>query len=173
MVAGHFTSATRDDFAVAGFGRDASGNPEYQVDVVSMRDDGTFQAGSVTSLGTFTPAALVAGNFSGNPDGLDDLAVAVWAYDSAFSGVQVLLKHQGAGTFTPGQTIDLGYLSPTAMVEGPIFAAGQADLAVFGSDSGNNMVIDTEENMGSKKFSTGTSITLGSDYLCVLAPGRL
>ena len=116
IVAGDFTGNGRLDLAVTG--SDSLSSTVGEVAVLLGNGNGTFQPPEATyPVGSY-PAAIVAGDFTGN--GKLDLAV------SDEDGIQMLLGN-GDGTFQPARTVAAG--SESALVEGDFTGDGKLDLA--------------------------------------------
>ena len=140
LVSADFTGNGRDDLALAG--DDFLG--DELLEVLLSNGDGTFGTPMPVALPTGpneapigvgllgTPYYLVAGDWGG--DGRADLAVTSVDPTSGQQSVLVL-PGNGDGTFGAAATLDLGSVTPTALLSGDFNGDGKTDLALVTSTS--------------------------------------
>src|SRR5262249_43041271 len=129
MIGGDFNGDGHRDLVVAGVAS-APGSSQGMAAILLGNGDGTFRALAPRALGPFSPTALVASDFDG--DNHADLAIAGLGANGA-GQVRVLLG-DGAGSFGTPTTVDLGPLTPSALLGGDFNGDGQGDLALVGED---------------------------------------
>jgi hypothetical protein len=127
MIGGDFNGDGHEDLVVAGYAS-AHGSSQGVVEVLLGNGDGTFRALEPLTLRSFSPTALVTGDF--NRDNRPDLAIAGLGANGA--GEVEVLTGNGDGTFGAPTTIPLGNLTPSALLEGDFNGDGKPDLALVG-----------------------------------------
>jgi VCBS repeat-containing protein len=133
VAVGNFNSGQDPDLAVA--------NGDGTVSVLLGGAEGSFSAAGSFPAGS-VPASVAVGNFDQDPEGNLDLAVA-----DKSSGVIVVLRGNGSGSFTVATTIASGFHIP-AFLRGPTSVAvgnfnndPDPDLAVANELSGEISVL--------------------------------
>jgi hypothetical protein len=160
IVTGDFTGDGRTDLAVEQTNF-ISGPGE--VVLLLSNGDGTFRAGTPTSLGNFSPTSLVAGDFTGA--GRTDVAVAGFDPSTHQGSVEVLLGN-GDGTFqTPLPTIETGVYGIPGLVTGDFTGDGRTDLAVVADEA------EVLLSQGDGTFQITTPIFVGTVHPSALVTG--
>lgn len=147
-------------------GYSASTGP-YSLTIFLGNGDGTFTAGSTTSLPALASESglsMVAGDFNG--DGKVDLALLSAGTYSAVSEVTILLSH-GDGTFAAAQTSTAFTQEsygggPEAVVAVDLNGDGKLDLAMVGQAANDGVGVLLGNGDGT--FRAGTTFASGNDY---------
>ncbi len=182
MAVGAFGRNGSQELAVASWTEDDSTwYFGYSITFLTPQPDGTFAVGSYIPL-DYQPAALVAGDFSGNGSGLPrDLAVAGNDYsDNSYQGIVgaaevTVLRHQADGSFTPVTVPVEGgdnQWTPEALAAGNFANDGHTDLAVAlaNYNTGAPEVVFLN-GQGSGQFTQGKVVPLAlpQDWFTTLA----
>jgi hypothetical protein len=165
LCTGDFTGDGRTGLALEGndspSGPDGPNGPP-EIELLLDRDP-TFQFTLPTPLvgsHSFSPSALATGDFTG--DGRTDLAVAGFDSASGQNELELLLGSRYGALQTP-VPINLGTVSPSAVVAGGFTSDGRTDLAVAGFDSASGQnELELLLGNGDGTFQAATPVDLGT-----------
>jgi large repetitive protein len=154
IATGDFNGDGHADVAIEA----VSSSGEVVVQVLMGNGDGTFASPVRIDPGGLRADALAAADFDGN--GQDDLAVAGTQPDG-HGTVEVFLSRGEAG-FAGGRSIDLGSVTPAAMVAGDFHADGHVDVAVTGRTPDGSGVLVAVQGDGRGNFRAGVPSPVGT-----------
>ncbi|HKI18400.1 MAG TPA: hypothetical protein VKA15_10990, partial [Isosphaeraceae bacterium] len=161
VAAGRFTTQGQalDGLAIVGVSQSSGLRGAIVAEVLTNNGSGQLEVESPITLDLNNlingSPEIVAANFSGNPDGVDDLAVA--SQDVSGSNRVDILLNTGSADFQAASTVALGDVNESVLVKGNFTGSGRVDLAAYGVDPAGNGHVDVFAGRGDGTFAGLTS----------------